>query len=141
MSSEFIIAVHALVFLHHHNKVMTSEEIAKNVCTNPARVRKVLAMLKKANLVITKEGAKYGGYQFVGDASEMNLLMIHDALHVQVIQASWRSGDMDQECLIASNMGKIMDTLALELNEACKEKLVEITIQDIENQIFKEGDR
>lgn len=139
MSSEFMIAVHALVFLHHQGKTMTSEEIAKNVCTNPARIRKVLVKLKKAGLVETKEGAKKGGYRFVGIAKDIHLLMIHEALQKQVIQASWHSGDMDQVCLIASNMATIMDAIVLQLDEACKEKLANITIQDIDTMIFKKG--
>ena len=58
MTSEFTIAVHGLVYLHHKNTVLSSEELAENICTNPARVRKVMAKLKKKNLVETKEGIK-----------------------------------------------------------------------------------
>lgn len=137
MSSEFLIAVHALVFLHHHGRVMTSEEIAKNVCTNPARIRKVLAKLKKANLVTTKEGARGGGYQFTL-SSTTSLLTIYLALHDHVISASWRSGDMDQVCLIASNMANVMDAVLLQVDEACKQELAKITIADIESKISKE---
>ena len=51
MTSEFAIAVHALVFLEHKGIVISSEELAKNVCTNPARIRKVMAKLKRADLI------------------------------------------------------------------------------------------
>ena len=63
MTSEFTIAVHALVFLNHKKESKSSEELAKNVCTHPARIRKVMARLKKAGLVKTKEGID-GGYSF-----------------------------------------------------------------------------
>ena len=63
MTSEFAIAVHALVFLEHKGIVISSEELAKNVCTNPARIRKVMAKLKRADLIRTKEGTE-GGYLF-----------------------------------------------------------------------------
>ena len=61
MTGEFAIAVHALVYLNHKKEVLSSDELAANVCTNPARVRKVMAKLKKAGLLSTKEGAE-GGY-------------------------------------------------------------------------------
>ena len=50
MTSEFTIAVHALVFLNHKAQVYSSEGLAENVCTNAARIRKVMAKLKKADL-------------------------------------------------------------------------------------------
>ena len=65
MTSEFGIAVHAMVFLHHKGDMVSSEVLAENICTNPARVRKVLAQLKRAGLVETHEGA-VGGYRFEG---------------------------------------------------------------------------
>ena len=57
MTSEFTIAVHALVFLSHKGTYYSSEGLADNVCTNAARIRKVMAKLKKADLIKTKEGA------------------------------------------------------------------------------------
>ena len=56
MTSEFTIAVHALVFLSHKGTYYSSEGLADNVCTNAARIRKVMAKLKKADLIKTKEG-------------------------------------------------------------------------------------
>ena len=69
MTSEFAIAVHALVFLEHKGIVISSEELAKNVCTNPARIRKVMAKLKRADLIRTKEGTE-GGYLFFREAED-----------------------------------------------------------------------
>ena len=65
MTGEFGVAIHALVFLNHRAQNLSSEEISSNICTNPARVRKVLSKLKKAGLVETKEGID-GGYSFFG---------------------------------------------------------------------------
>ena len=47
MTSEFAIAVHALVFLDRSNATIASEELADNVCTNPVCIRKVMGKLKK----------------------------------------------------------------------------------------------
>lgn len=47
MNSSFSIAVHALVYLNHMEKVLSSEELARNVCTNPVLIRKVMSKLKK----------------------------------------------------------------------------------------------
>ena len=39
MTAEFALAVHGLVYLYHRGEMVTSEELAQNICTNPARVR------------------------------------------------------------------------------------------------------
>ena len=63
MNSDFIVAVHALVYLNHKADIVSSEALAKNICTNAARVRKVMAPLKRAGFVTTREG-NVGGYRF-----------------------------------------------------------------------------
>ena len=50
--------------------VLSSEELAKNVCTNPVLIRKVMSKLKKAGFVDTK-GGNNGGYVFAADAETL----------------------------------------------------------------------
>ena len=56
MNGLFCVAVHALIYLDKRGCLLSSEELAANICTNPARVRKVMAKLKKAGLVTTRTG-------------------------------------------------------------------------------------
>lgn len=135
MSSEFSVAVHALVFLNHKGTTLSSEELAKNVCTNPARIRKVMAKLKRAGLIDTKEGVD-GGYHFVLDPSSVTLRQICEALEIRFVSASWQSGDTDMKCLIASGMAAVMDDIYGQLDLLCRERLDGITIRDIDKQIF-----
>lgn len=135
MTGEFTIAVHALVYLNHKGTTLSSEELSQNVCTNPARVRKVMAMLKKGGLIETKEGAE-GGYRFCLDPGEVTLRRIDEAVGVPLVSASWRSGNVDKKCLVASGMGRIMDGIYGELDELCKRRLEGITVKDIDRMIF-----
>ena len=48
------------------------------------------------------------------------------------MEASWRSGDSDMNCMIASGMADVMDEIYLNLNDMCLEKLKTITIGEIE---------
>ena len=84
MTSEFGIAVHALVYLNHKAKTLSSDELADNICTNPARVRKVMAKLKKAGLVTTKEGTD-GGYLFELSPDMVTLKDVSDAVDLSLI--------------------------------------------------------
>ena len=63
MNSEFTIAVHCLVFLSMRSESMAnSEDLSRSVGTHPARVRKVLSVLRKHGYLATKEGAHGGIY-------------------------------------------------------------------------------
>lgn len=135
MNSEFCIAVHALVFLNHKARTLSSAELAQNICTNPARVRKVMAKLKKSGLVVTREGLD-GGYLFDKNPKEVSLCSISQALETDFVSSSWKSGDMDMECLVASGMSGILDHIFKQLDNQCKEQLTHISIYDIDRQIF-----
>lgn len=135
MKGEFGIAVHALVYLNHKRTRESSESIAKNVCTNPARIRKVMAQLRRAGLVETREGAE-GGFLFVKEAEQVTLLDVLDAVGIRLIEPAWRSGDADMKCLIASGMAAAMDEVYGRLNRVCAETLAHITIADMDKKIF-----
>lgn len=138
MTGEFAIAVHAIVYLNHKQSYLSSEELAKNVCTNPARIRMVMGRLKKAGLIETREGIN-GGYAFTGDPATLTLHEIGEAAGAKFVGAAWRSGDVDMECLVASGMADIMDGIYAEMDSICKERLRTITIQDIDDMIFRKG--
>ena len=136
MNSDFIVAVHALVYLNHKASVVSSEGLAENVCTNAARVRKIMAPLKRAGLVETREGNE-GGYRFVGDPGNINLADVARALDVRFVEARWRSGSADKECLIASGMTGIMDEVFADLDVECLRRLQEVSVASIDRRIFE----
>ena len=141
MNGDFALAVHALVYLNHRAATLSSETLAENVCTNPARVRKVMAALKKAGLVHTREGAE-GGYSFELDADAVTLRQVADAVDACFVAASWRPGRLDADCMVSSGMAGILDGIYSELDELCKQRLETLTIASIDREIFdrrKEG--
>ncbi len=138
MNSDFSVATHALVFLSCKNTVLSSEELADSICTNPARVRKVVSKLKKAGLVDTKEGS-VGGCHFGGDPAAINLAQVADALNVTFVEATWHSGDQNRDCLICSGMAGLMDELFSDLDSRCKARLREITIADLAHRLLSDA--
>lgn len=135
MTGEFAVAVHALVYLNHKGTTVPSDVLAENMCTNPARVRKVMAMLKKADLLVTREGAD-GGYTFTLDPAATTLRQVAEAVDANFVSAAWRPGRDDLDCLIASGMAGILDGLYGELDALCLERLAHVTIADLDHRIF-----
>lgn len=136
MNSDFAVGVHAMVFLHHKGENLCSEELAENICTNPGRVRRVLARLKKAGLVETKEGRFLGGYSCIKGRT-VTLGEISRALDVKFADLSWHSGNEDMECKVASGMAGYMDGICEELNVRCGEYLDAITVAEVEKKLFE----
>ena len=108
MNSEFTIAVHSLVFLAHlPDHMATSEEIAANVSTHSARIRKVMGFLRKAGYVSTKEGIG-GGFILSCNPDEVTLGEIYRLTCQGSLKPSWCSGDENKPCVISSKMDILM---------------------------------
>ena len=135
MDSSFNLAVHALVCLSHSGRSLSSEALAENICTNPTRVRRVMAGLKKAGMVETREGLD-GGYRLTADPATLTLRQVAEAVNTRFVDCAWHSGDIDRDCAICSGMAGVMDALYRNMNEECAAYLSRITITDIETQLF-----
>lgn len=136
MDGSFNLAVHALVCLSHSGCSLSSETLAENICTNPARVRRVMAGLKRAGMVETREGQD-GGYRLCAEPAGLSLRQVAEAVEARYVDCSWRSGDIDRECAICSGMAGVMDALYRQMNENCAAYLERITVSDIEKQLFE----
>ena len=136
MTAEFPVAVHALVYLLHTGDVTSSEKLSDNICTNPARVRKVMAKLCRAGLARCSQG-KGSGYTTRADGGEITLRAVMEALCETPVNMNWRSGDELRNCPICSGMGGEMDRIYAGLNEKCMRELDGVTIGSISADIFK----
>lgn len=138
MNSELVIAIHALVYLNRQQCIVSSDSLAKSVCTNPARIRKVMSRLKAARLVGAKEGA-VGGYYMVLPAEAITLDLLLDALQIELITSRAHTGAVDAHCMVASGMeGALTELLAL-LNVSCRMQLNKITIADIDARVMEKA--
>ncbi len=136
MTAQFPLAVHALVYLLHTGRVTSSQELADNICTNPARVRKVMSILHQRGLLEAVRGQS-SGYMTRPDGGGISLKTVLESLDEEPVSMNWRSGDMDRDCLVSSGMGAIMDMLYSRLNEQCTDFLETVTIGSISDMIFK----
>ena len=129
-------AVHGMIYLMRAEQTVSSRKLAENMCTNPARVRKVMAGLGRAGLVQAREGRGGGGYRANPGSGSVTLLQILDALENTAVPDLWRTGDLDRECLLSSGVGALMDDLCQDLNNLCRTRLEQITLQSVSDRIF-----
>ena len=80
ISSRFSVGIHILTLLVINKEgINTSEVIASSVNTNPAMIRKITGMLKKAGLVDVQPGI--AGAKRAKDISEITLLDVYRAVN------------------------------------------------------------
>jgi Rrf2 family protein len=135
MNSEFTIAVHSLVFLAHKSDHMaTSDCIAMNVATHPARIRKVMSLLRKEGYVRTKEGIG-GGFMLSCDPAKVTLAEIYRLTSQGTLKPSWCSGDPEKACLVSANMKHVMDGIFYEAELHMERYLEKQTIAGVLEQL------
>lgn len=135
MTSDFNIAVHALVYLSNHcETLVSSDELARNICTHPVRVRRVMIKLREAGMVSTKAGVS-GGYLISEDAGSITLSKVAKSLTQDYIHVTWHNGEVNKDCIEDSGMKDVMDDIFIQLNNACDDILKNITIEDIMKRV------
>lgn len=135
MTAQFPTAVHALVYLQHKGVLISSTELADNICTNPARIRKIMAKLHHAGLVESTEG-RSSGYHAIQSGGEITLAAVAKALDEEPVAVCWRSGDVDRDCHVSSGMASEMDLVYGRLNELCMAELSTMKIGAINTHLF-----
>ena len=89
MDTKFSIALHVLAYIEETDNTVTSELLAKSVGTNASHIRKILALLKDADIIESQQGKKGIGLKvkanelsldkiYFGVYPEKELLHIHD---------------------------------------------------------------
>ena len=126
MNGDHSLAVHALVYLDHRATHLPSQILAENICTNAARVRKVMRPLASAGLIATKEGAE-GGYALARPAAEITLRAVAEATGTTFVKVNWTPGDVHEDCLVSSSMGAVMNDIYAGLNRTCLEQLEHVS--------------
>ena len=58
MDTKFSIALHILAYIAETSNTVTSELLAKSAGTNASHIRKILALLKDANIIESQQGKK-----------------------------------------------------------------------------------
>ena len=75
MDTKFSIALHILTYIAETNNTVTSELLAKSVGTNASHIRKILALLKDADIIESQQGKK--GIVLKIKANELSLDKIY----------------------------------------------------------------
>jgi DNA-binding IscR family transcriptional regulator len=131
ISSRFAVGIHILSLIDFNKDgVNSSEFLASSVNTNPAVIRKIIGMLKKAGLVEVHPGI--AGAKLAKDLSDITLLDVYKA--VDVVQENELFSVHDNPnpaCPVGRNIQKTIDPLFSAAQLALEKSLGNVTLDEV----------
>ena len=130
-SSRFPAATHILTALHwNEGEVLSSEQLALTVNTNPVVIRRVLGMLRKAGLVTTQPGA-HGGSKLAKSPQQITLLAVYQAVEDTSL---FRLHCPSTTCALGGVMETTLAPIYDQAEQAMEQVLAGVTLAQISHE-------
>ncbi|MFP7494493.1 Rrf2 family transcriptional regulator [Terribacillus saccharophilus] len=135
ISSRFSVGIHILTLLEvNREEVNSSEFIASSVNTNPVVIRKIMGMLKKAELVKVRPGV--AGAELARELDSITLLDVYKAVEaVPENELFSVHGNPNPKCTVGRNIQAAVLPIFSGAQAAMEKALAHVTIQDIVQSI------
>lgn len=129
-SSRLPIAVHILLAIveFEGKEKTTSTFLAGSVNVNPVIIRNTLGQLKTAGLVTVKAGE--GGASLAKEPKDITLMDTFDAVEKEEALFHFHENP-NPECPVGKTVHAVLDRRLLSIQEAMREQMESITLQDL----------
>ena len=132
-NSRLTIAVHALTWLalaHRRGTgVLTSEQVAASINTNPVIIRRCLGDLRRAGLVHVRRGHG-AGWSLARDPKEITLFDVYDAVEHESVFAMHHT-EPNLECPVGKGIRPVLGTIYSSVDQVVRAKLQCTSIADV----------
>jgi DNA-binding IscR family transcriptional regulator len=141
ISSRFAVGIHILTLLEvNKDEVNSSEFIAASVNTNPVVIRKIMGMLKKAELVHVRPGV--AGAELARKLNEITLLDVYKAVEaVPENELFSVHGNPNPQCTVGRNIQATILPIFAGAQAIMEKALAHVTIEDIVQSIEEQDKR
>lgn len=130
-SSRFTVAVHVLALLaYEQGKALTSDYIAGSVNTNPVVIRRALALLKKAGLVCSTEGAG-GGTTLARSAERITMADVFKAVEPNGDFFGSPRADPNPLCPVGRSVQGIVRQHGVKFERTVEREMKQVTLADV----------
>ena len=137
ISSRFSVGIHILTLIEiNKDGVSSSEYIARSVNTNPAMIRKIMGMLKKAGLINVQPGI--AGAELARDLPDITLLDVYKAVNVVKDNELFSIHENpNPDCTVGKNIQKTIEPLFFSAQHAMEKVLENVTIEDVVKDVME----
>jgi Rrf2 family protein len=135
ISSRFAVGIHILTLIElNKEEAISSEYIASSVNTNPAVIRKLMGMLKKAGLIEVHPGI--AGAKLTKELSEITLFDVYKAVNVVQEKELFSVHDNpNPKCPVGRNIQNTIVPIFSAAQLAMEKVLVSVTLEDVVRDI------
>lgn len=134
MDTKFSIALHILVFINESKDTVTSELLANSVGTNSSHIRKIITILKDANLIESNQGKK--GMKVIVDASELTLDQIYLAIYPDKNLLHIHD-TANQNCPVGEHIKDVLQPIFEKSEQQLILNLKKITLKTLISEMYK----
>jgi DNA-binding IscR family transcriptional regulator len=132
-NSRLTVAVHALAWMalaqRQGRDVLTSDQVAASVNTNPVIIRRCLGDLRRAGLVGVRHGAG-AGWSLARAAEEITLLEVHDAVG-QEPPFGLHHAEPNLECPVGRGIRPALSRVYGGIDQALRRELAAVSVADV----------
>lgn len=135
ISSRFAVGIHILTLIEFNKDGVTSSDfLAGSVNTNPALIRKIMAMLKKADLIEVKPGV--AGAKLTKDLTEISLYDVYRAVSVVEENELFSIHDNpNPACPVGQNIQTAIEPIFIQAQSAMESVLKHVSLADVVNDV------
>jgi Rrf2 family protein len=131
-NTHFTIALHILTWMASASQrleVMTSDQIAESVNTNPVFIRRILGRLHKAHLVNVHRGTS-AGWTLVRPAESISLLEVYQAVQQRPLFELHHTLP-NQDCPVGRGIQPAMEHFYRDAEAAMKQQLAQVSVAQV----------
>ena len=132
-NSRMTIAVHALAWMalaqRRGQEVLTSDQVAASVNTNPVIIRRSLGDLGRAGLVHVRRGAG-AGWSLARPPEEITLLEVYDAVGQEPLFGMHRT-EPNLECPVGRGIRPALGQVYDGVEQAVRHELAGVSVADV----------
>ena len=135
MDTKFSVALHILAMISESRDILSSQALAESVGTNPSYIRKVIALLKKAEIISSQQGKS--GYELTKSPREISLLEIYFATQeVDGITLFPIHQNTNVACPVGNHIEAAISPIFASVEEQLEKELQTKTMQDIIDNLY-----
>lgn len=136
MDTKFSVALHILVMISESREVLTSQALAESVGTNASYIRKVIALLKHADLISSHQGRS--GYRLNKSPQEISLLEIYLATQeVERIHLFQIHQNANLECPVGQHIEAAMQPIFANLEQELETELSQQSLDRVIENLYQ----
>ena len=138
MDTKFSVALHILAMISESRDILSSQALAESVGTNPSYIRKVIALLKKAEIIRSQQGKS--GYELTKSPKEISLLEIYFATQeVKGITLFPIHQNTNLNCPVGKHINEATAPIFTKVEKHLEEKLAHQTLGQIIDNLYQKS--